>query len=66
MALKRFEKEAGSDWRNSKYVYAISSIQAFIYQIKELIHRLLDTNNRLLEMGSQINGTINEYYDNRY
>ena len=64
MALKRFEKEAGSDWRNSKYVYAISSIQAFIYQIKELIHRLLDTNNRLLEMGSRINGTINDFCKN--
>ena len=40
-ALKRFEKEDGSDWRNPKYVYAISSVQSHIYQIRTMAQKLL-------------------------
>jgi hypothetical protein len=53
-ALRKFEKEAGDDWRTSKYVYAISSIQAVIYQIRVLVKRLLSTNDSLLKLGSRL------------
>ena len=36
-AMNKFFKEAGDDWRNSRLVYAISSVQATIYQIKLLL-----------------------------
>ena len=45
LALKKFQKEAGEDWRNSKYVYAISSVQSMIYQIQTIVRRLLEVNN---------------------
>ena len=48
MALKKFQKEAGEDWRNTRYVYAISSVQAMIYQIQVIVKRLLSLNNSLL------------------
>ncbi|VDI46739.1 Hypothetical predicted protein [Mytilus galloprovincialis] len=46
-ALKKFYKEAGEDWRTSRYVYAISSIQALMFQIKSVLKRLLETNNMI-------------------
>lgn len=32
---------AGDDWRNSKYIYAISSLQASLYQLNEFISNSL-------------------------
>jgi len=61
LALAKFEKEAGSDWRNSKYIYAISSTQAFIYQLRGLVQRLLDINNSLLELGSSACETCQDF-----
>lgn len=61
MAIKKFYKEAGENWRSSRLVYAISSVQATIYQIKIIIKRLLDINNRLLQKGSSINETSNAF-----
>lgn len=31
LALKKFYKEAGNDWRTSHFVYSISSVQSMIY-----------------------------------
>ena len=61
LALKKFEKEAGSDWRNSKYVYAISSVHSIIFQLRALIGGLLDANNSLLEVGASINKTVQSF-----
>ena len=55
LMLKRFQKDAGEDWRNSRFVYAISSVQAQIYQIKSVVQRLLDANDSLLKIGSSLN-----------
>jgi hypothetical protein len=33
MALHKFQKEAGDDWRKSRFIYAISSIQSTVHQI---------------------------------
>jgi hypothetical protein len=41
LALQKFQREAGEDWRNSRFVYAISSVQAMIYQIQIIVKRLL-------------------------
>jgi hypothetical protein len=48
MALQNFQREAEEDWRNSRFVYAISSVQAMIYQIQIIVKRLLSINNSLL------------------
>ena len=55
LALKRFHKEAGEDWRTSKYVYAISSVQALMFQIQSIVKRCLDTNELMLKIGATIN-----------
>ena len=61
MALKKFFKEAGDDWRTSRLVYAISSVQATIYQIKAIVKRLLQINNSLLHQATAINKTENSF-----
>jgi hypothetical protein len=35
LALSKFHKEAGDDWRNSRFIYAISSIQAQAYRLSK-------------------------------
>ena len=45
LALKKFMREGGDEWRNSKYVYAISSIQVQLYQIRAVVRRLLCAND---------------------
>ena len=57
LALKNIYKEAGDDWRTSRFVYAISSVQSMIYQIKAIVKRLLEINNTLLEEGTSINSS---------
>jgi hypothetical protein len=42
LALSKFHKEAGDDWRNSRFIYAINSIQAQAYQVRQMIKELLD------------------------
>ncbi|VDI84260.1 Hypothetical predicted protein [Mytilus galloprovincialis] len=38
LALRKFQKEAEDNWRTSKYVYAISSVQAMIFQIQVIVN----------------------------
>jgi hypothetical protein len=57
LALNKIYKEAGDDWRTSRFVYAISSVQSMIYQIKAIVKRLLEINNTLLEEGTSINNS---------
>ena len=54
LSLKKFYKEAGDDWRKSRYVFAISSIQSMIFQIKAIITRLLSSNDSLLREGATL------------
>ncbi|XP_076094128.1 uncharacterized protein LOC143064860 [Mytilus galloprovincialis] len=54
LALRKFRQEAGDNWRSSRFVYAISSVQASIYQLKAIVKRLLDANNCLLKEGSNL------------
>lgn len=60
-ALQKFLKEGGPDWRNSKYVYAISSIQAQLFQLQSSVKKLLCVNNSLLSIGASINGASDKY-----
>jgi hypothetical protein len=54
MALQKFSKETGENRRNSKYVYAISSIQAQIFQIKKLVKVMLNSTDALLQAGCKV------------
>ena len=45
-------KEAGSDWRNSKYLYAISNAQVVIHQSRECVVKLMRGNEALLYLVS--------------
>ena len=55
LALKKFHKEAGEDWKKSKYLHAISSVQSLIYLLRSVVKRLLDVNNSLLSVGASLN-----------
>ena len=51
LALKQFE--AGNDWKESRFVFVISSVQSQIFQIKCIVQQLLNINSLLL-IGSSI------------
>ena len=57
MGMNKFLKDAGLDWRKSKYLHAISSMQVNIFQSKQCIGNLLECNKSLLQMISKIHGT---------
>lgn len=59
LALRKFQREAGDNWRTSRYVYAISSVQAMIFQIQVIVKRLLDVNNSLLKTGACLQSSQN-------
>lgn len=61
LALSKFEKEAGDDWRNSRYMYAISSIQAQIYQVRNVVRQLLEVNNEVLSLGDSVRSTSHSF-----
>lgn len=65
LALKKFQKEAGEDWKNSNYVYAISSVQSMIYQIQTIVGRLLEVNNLLLGIGSSLHSTQDMFVEGK-
>ena len=46
-SVQKFKSHAGADWRNSKFSYVISSMQGSIYEMKELVKSMLNTNDRL-------------------
>ncbi|CAC5410294.1 unnamed protein product [Mytilus coruscus] len=54
LALSKFHKEVGDDWRSSRFVYAISSTQAQIYQVRQMVKELLDVNNSLICVGASV------------
>lgn len=63
LALRKFQKEAGDNWRTSRYVYAISSVQAMIFQIQVIVKRLLDVNNSLLKTGACLQSSQNMFVE---
>ena len=56
-ALIKFRKLAGDNWRNSKYVFVISSIQASQHQLKQTVAKLLSVIDDLLSAGAKIQGS---------
>ena len=52
MALEKFKKLAGEDWRKSKYIWAISSVKAMVHQIQTAITKCLKTIQKIMEIGS--------------
>lgn len=53
--LEKLKERAGSEWKTSKYVYAISGIQAFLYRVRQFIQVTLSNIGKLCEIGSEIN-----------
>ena len=58
-ALTKFKKLAGENWKSSKYVYAISSIQATLHKVKDVLEKLINCNKKLMEFGAKLQGSIN-------
>lgn len=49
--LERFIEEAGPEWRKSRLVYAISAVQAYLYQGSKLIEEALQSIESLMNLG---------------
>ena len=62
--LMKLKEKAGPDWHTSKFVFAISSVQAFLYRVKVFIKRTLTNIDSLCHIGSQLNGTNTYVRDN--
>ena len=54
--LSKMKKQAGDNWRESKYAYGISRTHALLYQVQNCISRLLECNNNLLALGAKLQG----------
>ena len=48
-SMVKFRKRGGDDWKNAKYVYAISSIQVSQYQLREVVTKLLKVIDDIME-----------------
>ena len=57
--LEKLKERAGPEWKTSKYVFAISGIQAFIYRVKDFIRRTLCVIGLLCNIGSNMQHDIN-------
>ena len=53
--LDKLKGRAGSLWKESKYICAISGIQAFLYRVKQFIKTTLGNIGNLCELGAKIN-----------
>ena len=45
MGMEKFKSMAGPNWKESRYVYVISGLQASLYQIQEFISDTLNAIN---------------------
>jgi hypothetical protein len=52
--LKKCKTQADQDWRNSKFVFAISSIHAHLHHIKQCVRRLLQCNLHLMQISDKL------------
>ncbi|XP_053397710.1 uncharacterized protein LOC128556471 [Mercenaria mercenaria] len=52
--LEKLKERAGPEWKTSKYIFAISSIQAFLYRVKHFISRALLNIDNLCEKASAL------------
>jgi hypothetical protein len=55
-SLKKLKDLGGPDWRQSKYVYVISGLQASLFEISETIKSSLDATDRLGSLCAGLNG----------
>ena len=61
IAVESLKKSAGENWKQSKYVYAISSIQTYLYRANECIADLLRTVDGFAQIASTIYQMYNIY-----
>jgi hypothetical protein len=61
MGLVKFKSMAGENWRDSKFVFVISELQASLFQLKELVENSLVTTSAMLESTSILLGTYQNY-----
>ena len=59
--LQKFMSLGGSDWRNSKYIYAISSLQASIFQLKQQIDNTHREVFLLCRATSSLQSPVNDF-----
>ena len=62
--LLKLKEKAGPDWQTSKFIFAISAVQAFLYRVKVFIKRTLTNIDNLCYIGSKLNGTNTYVRDN--
>ena len=53
--LEKLKERAGTEWRKSKFVFAISGIQTFLFRVKHFLDVTLRNIDRLCKIGSEFN-----------
>ena len=59
--LQQLKKRAGEDWKTSKYVFAISGIQAFLYRVRHFIETALHNVGKICQIGRELNLTSDNF-----
>ena len=50
--LEKLRERSGPDWKSSKYVFAISGVQAFLFRAKQFFDKTLNNITKLCKLGS--------------
>ena len=64
LGLERLQKQAGENWRNSRFSYAISGVRTNLHHIGKNIQDTLDAIDRMVCLGSHLHNRHNEFTDN--
>jgi hypothetical protein len=59
--LNKFKRMGGDNWKDSRYVYVISGLQASLYRLGEFSRDALTTIGNLLSLSSNIQRSISPY-----
>jgi hypothetical protein len=57
MGMDKFKKMAGSSWRESRYIYVISGLQASLYQISEFVSDSMSAIKAILRFIADLQNT---------
>ena len=64
--LEKLKERAGPDWKKSKYLFAISGVQAFLFRVKQFLDKTLNNISNLCKLGSAMNMKSFQYCSGEY
>ena len=64
--LEKLKERAGPDWKMSKFVFAISGVQAFLFRVQHFLDKTVNNISKLCKLGSAMNMKSFQYCSGDY